>query len=130
MNYVTANDGQSMPLIQLKPEEVVKDVASTHFASTQDKSRFTGRATELKMPSSSSNLEFLRGDNRVISRYSNKSFLPPGSKAVEDNLNKSQIELSRGKRDYSPILTTSKYDIKSLYDPLHAVGTRHSASSM
>ena len=26
--------------------------------------------------------------------------------------------MSRGKRDYSPILTTSKYDIKSIYDPL------------
>lgn len=89
MNYVTANDGQSMPLIQLKPEEVVKDLSSTQFASTQDKSRYTGRATELKMPSSVSNLEFLNRENRVVSRYSNKSFLPPGSKAVEDNLNKS-----------------------------------------
>ena len=130
MNFVTANDGQSLPLIQLKPEEVVKDLGSTNFASTQEKSRYTGRATELKIPSSASNLEFLKGDNRVISRYSNKSFLPAGSRAVEDNLNKSQVELSRGKRDYSPILTTSKYDIKSLYDPFNGAKTRHSASSV
>ena len=66
----------------------------------------------------------------MISRYSNKSFAPQGSKAVDENLNKSQIELSRGKRDYSPILTTSKYDIKSLYDPFNGARTRHSASSV
>ena len=68
---------------------------------------------------SSSNLDFLRTDTRVISRYSNNSFHParPGLRPA-DNLNRSQIEQSRDKRDYSPILTTSKYDIKSIYDPL------------
>ena len=87
MNFMSGHDGQSMPLIQLKPEEVVKDVGSTHFGSTQDKSRYTGGVvTELRIPNSSSNLEFLRNDNKgVASRYySNKSIGAPAatSKAV------------------------------------------------
>lgn len=37
----------------------------------------------------------------------------------ERNLSMSQIEHARHcKRDYSPIITTSKYDLKHIYDPL------------
>ena len=31
-------------------------------------------------------------------------------------MNASQIEYTQGKRDYSPIITTSKYDLKKIYD--------------
>ena len=118
MNFVTANDGQSLPLIQLKPEEVVRDIGSTNVASTHDQSRFTVQAADLKNPSASK-LDFLRTDARVISRYSNNSAVPARlGQRPEDDLNRSQIEFSRDKRDYSPILTTSKYDIKSIYDPM------------
>lgn len=89
MNFVTANDGQSLPLIQLKPDEVVRDLGSTQMGSTQDQSRFTVQAADAKHPSSS-NLDFLRTDTRVISRYSNNSVLPGrGGERVQDNLNRS-----------------------------------------
>jgi hypothetical protein len=32
-------------------------------------------------------------------------------------LNASQIEYTQTKRDYSPIITTSKYDLRRIYDP-------------
>lgn len=94
MNYGTANDGQSMPLIQLKPEEVVRDVGSTHIASTQDHSRFTVQVGDFKNPSAS-NLDFLRTDTRIVSRYSNHlkesnhSFVPARPERPNDNLNRS-----------------------------------------
>jgi len=88
MNYITANDGQSLPLIQLKPEEVVRDIGSTQVASTHDQSRFTGKM-DFQNPSAS-HLDLLRTDTRIASRYSNASFLParPGGRP-DDNLNKS-----------------------------------------
>jgi len=33
------------------------------------------------------------------------------------DLNASQIEYTANKRDYSPIITTSKYDLRKIYDP-------------
>lgn len=32
-------------------------------------------------------------------------------------LDMSQIEYTNTKRDYSPIITTSKYDLRRIYDP-------------
>jgi hypothetical protein len=38
---------------------------------------------------------------------------------LDKNLSLSQIEFTaKNKRDYSPIITTSKYDLKQIYDPL------------
>lgn len=33
------------------------------------------------------------------------------------NLDISQIEYTQDKRDYSPIITTSKYSLKKIYEP-------------
>ena len=35
------------------------------------------------------------------------------------DLNVSQIEYTATKRDYSPIITTSKHDLRRIYDPSH-----------
>lgn len=38
---------------------------------------------------------------------------------LDKNLSLSQIEFTaKHKRDYSPIITTSKYDLQQIYDPL------------
>ena len=34
-----------------------------------------------------------------------------------NNLDISQIEYTQNKRDYSPIITTSKYSLKKIYEP-------------
>ena len=41
----------------------------------------------------------------------------------------SQIETNSKKRDYSPIITTSKHDLKAIYDPMSGQKRLRSASS-
>lgn len=70
-----------------------------------------------------------RKSGRIPSHASSKSFRPAtmlnataSQKVIRDrgmaherNLSLSQIEY--GKRDYSPIITTSKHDLRKIYDP-------------
>jgi hypothetical protein len=112
------NELANSNMIQLKAQEVVKDVDSSRLDylmgyTTQDVSKTGGPNSRYShntfVPAS------LLNSNRAIEK---KRIVRDNCKAHERNLSLSQIEgIRRCKRDYSPIVTTSKFDLRKIYEP-------------
>ena len=119
------SDGGSLPLIQLRPHEIIKQQSRTNLNSFRENDNERTRATTSNM----FNVTCKQQTNANASRYSNHMTnftqgnlnITRGSAMSKRNpysdLNTSQIEFTNNKRDYSPIITTSKYDLRRIYDP-------------
>jgi hypothetical protein len=123
--------------IQLRAEDVVKDVSSERLGRMARSNAVV--AKEMSMPEASRYHTQKSGRAHSRSHLSTNSYKPttllnPASShkiirdrgtAHERNLSLSQIE-RYGKRDYSPIITTSKHAMRKIYAPKRE--HHHSAS--
>lgn len=116
-------------MIQLQAEDVVKDVSTermgrmfggttkAHDKPLLNSSRYhthksNGRAHNRSQASTNS---FMPTSLLNVNAASSQKVIRDRGMAHERNLSLSQIEY--GKRDYSPIITTSKHALRKIYDP-------------
>ena len=108
---------------QLRPEEVVKP--------RQDLKQYHKR--NMSKNRSTTHIDATQQSTATVSKYSlgntnNNTMMRLTSNNPYTDVNISQIEYTQDKRDYSPIITTSKHELKKLYDPHGRSGHRNKQS--